>query len=284
MTLLLDLKKRLLFLLFAFLIGYFIVSLASAFIVGRFGADSTPAMRIVAVLQDIILFILPALATALIVTRQPAELLEIDRRPPALPTLLAICVLIVAIPAMNAVIWLNQSLPLPDSLAHTLRQMEEHSEALVATLQGPHNVPNLIVSILVVGVFAGLSEELLFRGAFQRLLSTGGVNVHAAIWIVAIVFSLMHMQFYGFVPRMLLGAFFGYTLLWTRSLWVPIILHAFNNSLYVCAQWVAPQGTPSPIDTVGSGQDFLLVAFSAFLAASGLILVRRACVAETPQN
>ncbi len=252
----LDLKRRLLFLLFVFVIAYFVFAVASGFVIGRFGADSTPAMRIISVFQDILLFIIPALVTALFVSRTPATLLAIDRKPQLRATLLGLAVLVLAIPAMNAVIYYNNELPLPGSVADVMRAAEDRAAAVVATLQGPHTVPNLIMSVLIVGVFAGFSEELIFRGAFQRLMTTGGVRPHAAIWIAAIVFSLMHFQIYGFVPRMLLGAFFGYSLWWSGSLWTPVILHIFNNTLFLIGEWYIPGSNdphlPSIIQIVAS--------------------------------
>ena len=176
---------------------------------------------------------------------------------------------------MNAVIALNEAMPLPDAMADSLLAMEAQADAMIAMLVGPHTVPNLIVGILIVGVFAGLSEEILFRGAFQRLLSTGGLSAHAAIWTAAAVFSLVHMEILGFLPRMLLGAYFGYALVWGRSLWTPVILHAVNNSLYVAASWA---GLAS-IDTLGADfaapSSLLILAASVILTALGLRTLRR---------
>ncbi len=241
----LDLKRRLLFLLFVFVIGYFVFGILSGMVIGRFGMESTPAMRIVSVFQDILLFIIPAVVTAVFVSRKPASLLAIDKRPPLWFTLLGIGAMIVAIPAMDAVIWANEQLPLPEGLAQALRSMEERAGQMVQALTGPHNAANLIMGILIMGVFAGFSEELIFRGAFQRLMATGGVKAHAAIWIAAALFSLMHLQLYGFVPRMLLGAFFGYALYWTGSLWTAVILHIANNTIFLLSDYFWP-GTNDP--------------------------------------
>jgi len=270
-----SIGKRLLFLLFAFLIGYFIVALLSAFLVYKWGSDSTPAMRIMAVMQDVFMFIAPAVLTAVVSTRQPAMLLAIGTRINWRMLILGACVMICAMPALNCVIWLNGQVPLPEGVEAVMRSMESSASAMVVTLQGEHTIPNLIMALLIVGVFAGLSEELLFRGAFQRLMSTGGLNAHAAIWIAAAVFSLMHMQFYGFVPRMLLGAFFGYALLWSRCLWLPVMLHTLNNAVYVISQYVSAGGE-STIDTFGAGSDYTYVAASVIMTALGLTLMRKA--------
>ncbi len=235
-------------------------------------SNGTPAVRIATVVQDVLIFIVPAVGTAMLVTRLPARLLRIDSAPSLWQCVVGIATLVASIPAMNAVIAFNESLPFPAEWVQAIQEMEESAAAMVKAIYGPHNIPNLIVTILIVGVLAGLSEELLFRGALQRLLSTGGVNTHAAIWIAAIVFSLLHMQFYGFIPRMLLGAFFGYALWWSRSLWLPVLLHVTNNTLYLVDEYMHhPQQEAA---SVYDG-NLLVVAASVLLTAAGLYILYR---------
>ena len=62
---------------------------------------------------------------------------------------------------------------------------------------------------------------------------------HVAIWVTAFIFSAIHVQFYGFVPRMLMGAMFGYVLAWTGSLWVPIVMHFVNNGIAVVSYQIS---------------------------------------------
>ena len=278
-----PLKKRLLLLLFTFIVGFFILSVISG-IVGYKWGDSTPAMRIVAVMQDLLIFILPAVATAVMVTRQPADLMGMRGKTPLLPLLIAASVLVAGIPAMNEVIWLNNNLPLPDDLYAAIKNMEDSAASMVQALQGPHDVPNLIVAVLIMGVLTGLAEELFFRGALQRIMITGGVNPHLAIWLAAAVFSIMHLQFLGFVPRLLLGAFFGYSFYWTRSIWVAVALHALNNTIYIVGQYVANGGT-STVDDIGSNNDFLFVGISVALVITGMMVMHRIskiCASEQP--
>ena len=278
-----PLKKRLLLLLFTFIVGFFILSVISGLVGYKWG-DSTPAMRIVAVMQDLLIFILPAVATAVMVTRQPADLMGMRGKTPLLPLLIAASVLVAGIPAMNEVIWLNNNLPLPDDLYAAIKNMEDSAASMVQALQGPHDVPNLIVAVLIMGVLTGLAEELFFRGALQRIMITGGVNPHLAIWLAAAVFSIMHLQFLGFVPRLLLGAFFGYSFYWTRSIWVAVALHALNNTIYIVGQYVANGGT-STVDDIGSNNDFLFVGISVALVITGMMVMHRIskiCASEEP--
>lgn len=238
----LSFGKRLAFFACVSVFCLVLVGLVAGFITYKFGADSTRALRIATVLQDILLFILPALVTAVVITRLPATFLCLDRGVDPRFLMLAVITLGVSIPLMNCVIQWNESLQLPpsfDELAAQLRAAEESARHGVEVILGDSSVMSLIVSVLIVGVLTGFSEEIFFRGAFQRLLTTSGrVNPHLAVWLVAFLFSAFHFQFYGFVPRLLLGAFFGYLMLWSGSVWVSAILHALNNSIFVVDDWL----------------------------------------------
>ena len=223
--------------LFSTIIGSFIVG----FITLKFGVDSTPALRIATIIQDIIIFILPAIVTAMLITRLPATFLSIDKFGQKKHYILTLITLIVSIPAMNYIIAWNESMQLPESMKgieEWMRNSENNAAIMIKTMLGQPDIPNLIMSILIVGVLAGLSEELFFRGALQKILLSKPMNVHVAIWVTAFIFSSIHMQFYGFIPRLLLGAFFGYLVVWSRSLWLPIVAHAFNNITTVFVTWL----------------------------------------------
>lgn len=198
------------------------------------------ALRILAVLQDVFIFLIPAFAMALLSTRLPARLLAVDKVPAPLTLLVAVATLLASVPAMNMVISFNENLHLPAAMASietTLRQMEDAAASQTALLLSGDSIGALIISILIVGVIAGFSEELFFRGALQRLIMDTRMPAWCVIWLVAFIFSAFHFQFFGFIPRMLLGAYFGYLLYWTRSLWIPVVVHALNNSIYVITQW-----------------------------------------------
>ena len=99
-----------------------------------------------------------------------------------------------------------------------------------------------ILAIVVIAVIPGVGEELLFRGFLQNILKRIFKNDHIAIWIAAILFSAIHFQFYGFIPRMLLGALFGYLYVWTGNLLIPIIAHFLNNSISLIALYIYQKG------------------------------------------
>jgi membrane protease YdiL (CAAX protease family) len=89
----------------------------------------------------------------------------------------------------------------------------------------------MLLGFLVISLIAGLSEEFFFRKMLQpRIISLTG-NHHAGIWITAFIFSAIHLQFFGLIPRMALGALFGYYFCWTGNIWLPVLAHALNNAL-----------------------------------------------------
>lgn len=237
--LVLTLGQRLFLLLCMFLICYVITVVLSIVLGNVLSAKPAAALRMSAVVQDVVAFIIPAVATSVIVCRNPAALLCLNT-PRLKMLILVMAMLFVSVPAQEAVIYWNYNITLPASMSgfeELSRSLEDKAFESLKVMMSDTGIGSLILNLLIIGVAAGFAEEILFRGCFQRLLVTGGVNVHVAIWLVAFVFSALHMQFFGFVPRMLLGAYFGYLLLWSGSLWVPVTAHMLNNIMYVLAMW-----------------------------------------------
>ncbi|MDO4319676.1 MAG: CPBP family intramembrane metalloprotease [Bacteroidales bacterium] len=268
-------SRRIVLLLLTFVFGMLITGVITGLLMQIAGESRQLAMmRISAVVQDLLMLVVPAVLTAVLVTRQPAGLLAIDRAPRLLPTLLAILVMLAASPAMSKIIEWNAGMHLPHSLAaleQSMRAMEDHAAGAVDAMLGPHTIGNLVISLLIVGILAGFSEELFFRGALQRILSSGSLNGTAAVWVSAIIFSAVHFQFFGFVPRLLLGVYFGYLLLWSRSVWLPMLAHIVNNSLYVVLRYTTGSGEP---DLGDAGSSWMLVVASIVITAGGLIWLR----------
>ncbi len=139
-------------------------------------------------------------------------------------------------PLINLLSLWNQSLHLPAALApveQATRQWEELAEQLTQALLSSDRIDILLANLFVVAILAAVTEECFFRGTLQRILSHCQTNPHTVIWTAAILFSAFHLQFYGFFPRMLLGAYFGYLLYWSRSIWLPIFAHFINNAIAV---------------------------------------------------
>ena len=106
-------------------------------------------------------------------------------------------------------------------------------------------IGDLVVNLIIVALLAAVGEELLFRGSMQNIFLEWTKNKHAAVWITAVLFSALHAQFYGFLPRMLLGVVLGYLYIWSGSLWLSMLFHFLNNGLAVLFSYLIAKGTIS---------------------------------------
>ncbi len=181
-------------------------------------------------------FLLPAFATAWLCSYKPKEFLSIKGIPDIRIILLVFFGIILINPLINLTSLLNESMKLPEwasPIETWMRQQEDTALFFTDLLINGEGICPLLSNLIVIALTAAVSEEFLFRGTIQSLLGKGNKNHHLIIWVTAIIFSAFHLQFYGFIPRMILGAYLGYLLVWTRNIWVPIAGHFFNNAISV---------------------------------------------------
>jgi len=149
-------------------------------------------------------------------------------------------------PLMSLIGHWNESLKLPENMRSVqlwMEQSEKDSGDLIRGIIMESSILGFLFNIIVLALIPAIGEELLFRGVLQNIVGRWLGNPHLIIWIVAIVFSAIHLQFFGFVPRMLLGAFFGYLYLWSKNILLPIFGHFVNNAgATVMSFYYAKQG------------------------------------------
>ncbi len=276
--LILNFKSRISAFICLAIIGIFISGLF-AYIITSLWGESTTSLRISTVIQNIFFFITPSIAIALFITKLPADFLQLRKLPSLKSILLTILILIFSIPTMNFIIHCNESVVFPDALSgleNSLKALEESNRTQIKILLGEPTIGSLIMSILIIGLLTGLGEELFFRGALQNIFRTRPMNPHYAIWITAVIFSALHFQFYGFLPRVLLGAFFGYLIFWSGSIWLPIFAHTLNNSLVVISSWISSRNTINfdinKIATDFSSESYVLILIS--ITTTSLLIIQ----------
>lgn len=224
--------------LLLFLVGGLLLTAFAAGVLGTYmpGANDLTTLRITIALQNILTFAMPAILVAMLFANNRWEFLSLNNRITFRNFALGAALYAIASPAINYTIALNEAIVLPDCLAdieNMLKASEEAAKAMTDKLLADRSVLGVSGTVLVIGLLTGFGEEIFFRGALMGIFSKILKNKHVIIWLAAFIFSLFHLQFYGLVPRMILGAIFGYTLYWSRCLWIPIILHAINNSVVV---------------------------------------------------
>jgi membrane protease YdiL (CAAX protease family) len=149
-----------------------------------------------------------------------------------------------------------------------MRITEEEAAKLTETFLKMPTIGSFLFNIFMIALLPAIGEEFMFRGLLQRLLKEWLGNIHLAIFISAFLFSALHMQFYGFFPRMLLGIMFGYLFYWSGSLWVPICAHFINNGSAVIFSYLGQCGFLS-----GNYEDFGATENVFLILVSGLIIL-----------
>lgn len=190
-------------------------------------------LRLLQFISAIGTFLLPAWLIAWLFSSQPKEYLQVRRVTDWKLIVYVFAGMLFINPLINLTVYWNESLILPEWAAPIeswMRRQEDTMQHFTELLiHGGGSCP-LLANLIIVALTAAVTEEFLFRGALLHIVRQSTRNEHVAIWIVAILFSAFHLQFYGFIPRMLLGAYFGYLLVWSRSIWLPICAHFFNNA------------------------------------------------------
>lgn len=247
---------------------------------------SVNELKWVQLIQTAALFLLPPLLMAFLWTKQPLEWLKLKSETRGYG-LWAIFLMLMALPAINLVGYFNQQMSLPaflEPLEQWMKTAEANAAHLTEQFLNVSTCGGLIINILLMALLPAVAEELTFRGVLQNLfevkdetLKKKGNRVHIAIWCSAILFSAIHMQFYGFLPRMLMGALFGYALVWTGSLWIPILMHFTNNAMAVILYFLAIRSgwDMDKVDTIGTNDTLWLGVVSLVLTIIGIYAFRR---------
>jgi hypothetical protein len=192
-------------------------------------------LKIQLVIQQVFTFLLPAWLLAVIEKRKIGQFYGL-KMPKLNLLVIVFLIMLCSTPILGYVNELNLKMHLPaflKGLENLMRSLEDSMAVTTAAILKMDTVFGLLVNFLVIALVPAICEELLFRGALQRTLLRLITNKHVAVWAGAIIFSAIHLQFFGFFPRMFLGAAFGYIYLWTGSLRYTIFAHFLNNGYAV---------------------------------------------------
>lgn len=200
--------------------------------------------RIFQAISTLTIFLLPVYSWCAL--RRVPFRSELSLTPPPKRLLpLAVLLPIVATPLVMVLAALNELFAFPQWVVDLESKAAEAIEKILAT----GHWPTLLLNLLVVAAIPAICEEIFFRGAIQPIACRIARNHHLGIWITALIFSVIHMQFMGIIPRLVLGALLGYLYLYSRSLWIPILAHGLNNALGVIAYFIATlYGTPVELE------------------------------------
>jgi membrane protease YdiL (CAAX protease family) len=178
---------------------------------------------------------------ATVVTSEPQDYLKTNFRFHWGLLLLVLFVMLLSLPSLELLSNINQKLKLPTGLKGLedwMKSSEKEAEDVTNLMLSVKTLWGLLFDVLLIGLVTAAVEEFLFRGAMQTIFFRWTKNIHAAVWITAIIFSAFHLEFYGFLPRVLLGALFGYFVAWSGSIWPAVWGHFVNNGLDVVVTYL----------------------------------------------
>lgn len=230
--------------------------------------------------QGIGLFIVPALIVGKLFSGRSFDYLKMNVLPLSYKFFLVFVIVISSIPAIDWLSKLNSMIRLPNSMAGMQNYIDQTSklyQTISESFMKGSSIQGLFLNLLIIAIIPALGEEFLFRGVFQRIFTNWTRNPHWGIFISAFFFSLIHMEFYGFIPRLLLGMMFGYFLLWSGSIWLPVLAHFINNGVAVLLFYLISNGfINEKMAETGSFSDTLPFTILSFIImVAGLFFLFR---------
>jgi len=197
------------------------------------------------ILQSFSIFLIPPIMVAFLYSTKPYEYLRIKQQPAIYSLIISGIIMIAALPLIDWMLRINEMLHFPEtlqSIEQWMKNAEEDRKDITEAFLNVASWKGYAINVFMFGILAAVGEELLFRGIIQRLFGEWFRNQHVAVILTAFLFSALHMQFYGFLPRFMLGIYLGYLFIWTGSLWIPIFAHFVNNVSAVTVYFLVKRG------------------------------------------
>lgn len=207
--------------------------------------ENINAVRVIQVVSTAVTFFLPAFFTAMIINRRPVKLLGFTTQFNYRQLLLALGIMFGAAITAASLAELNELIPIPKNAADYFRKLEDNYSAQVEAMTNIRTFGDYIISIIMIALLPAVFEETFFRGGMQNLLTRFSKKPWLAILITSLIFSVIHLSYYGFLARVCLGVVLGLIFYYSRSLWLSIAAHFFNNAIAVTQMYVLiKQGKP----------------------------------------
>jgi membrane protease YdiL (CAAX protease family) len=196
-----------------------------------------------------------------------------------IPLFLSVILILVTQPLIGYTSQLNSSLQFPDwlsGLESWMREMEDKGKLITNAFLNSGSIVDLVINVFMIALLPSIAEELLFRGVISKMLYNRFSNIHVAVFVSAFIFSAVHFQFYGFLPRFILGIELGYLFLLAGNLWLPIVAHFVNNFLSVLIQFFYTKGSiKTDAENFGTDSGFIVTFVSMALVVFILLWINK---------
>jgi membrane protease YdiL (CAAX protease family) len=210
-------------------------------------------MRYLLIIQDISLLFVPSIIILWLMKPESAAGLPGLKMPQLKEIGLVVIMTFCIFPVTSFTGQINSAIHLPGWLSgveHWMIEKEDKADNLINMFITSNTFWVMILNLLTIALIPAIAEELIFRGVFQKIFNNLFKSGHIAIWFTAFIFSTMHFQFFGFIPRFILGLVFGYLFFWGGTLWLPVISHFINNAFPVILEYMqGKEKINAPTDT-----------------------------------
>jgi membrane protease YdiL (CAAX protease family) len=227
------------------------------------------ALKYFQIVNQVGVFIAPAIIFVILTDDDFSGYLNLDGGNRWLSIMFGFILLVISMPFINWLVQINNNVHLPAYLSRIeswMRNSEDTAQKLTDAFLATKTLRGLSVNMVMVGILAAVGEELIFRGILVRLFREWTGNIHLAVIIPALLFSALHLQFYGFFGRLVLGIVLGYLFVWSGSLWVPITVHFLNNAMAVVVSFLDQRGLISTnLDSFGTSDKVSVISGSFLL-------------------
>ena len=196
------------------------------------------AIMAIQAISTFCMFFMPVYIFALICYRRPAKFLGFNTNINYKQIFLLLCILILTFPLSGALAELNKIVPISKYWALKFKAMEDSRAAQEAALININSFSRYIISLIVIGFLPGLFEEVCFRAGLQNVLTRWFKGPWVAIILTALIFSSIHISFYGFLVRFALGIILGLVFYYSGSIWLSVLFHFLYNGLQVTALYI----------------------------------------------
>jgi uncharacterized protein len=244
------------------------------------------AVMTIQVVSTFFLFFLPVYFFALICYRKPAKFIGFSKNINYKQIFILLGILVLTFPLSGALAELNKVIPIPTTWATKFKVMESSRAAQEAALININSFPRYIISLIVIGLLPGLFEEICFRAGIQNIFTRWFKGPWLAIIITSIVFSLVHISYYGFLVRFALGIILGFVFYYSDNIWLSSLFHFLYNGLQVTALYAFTiSGTKDQKDIeenfpLWAGVAALVLIIYLFIQFKKTSLLQRAKVKE----
>lgn len=190
------------------------------------------------IIGTVFMFPLPVTVLAIIVSKKPAKYLGFSKAISGKQVFYALLIFLGAMWVSGALGLVNKLIPISKSAEAYFTQKEHEYEEATYSIISLNTIKDYVFSIFIIALLPAIFEEMLFRAGLQKILTKWTKLPFVSILITSILFSLVHVSYYGFLSRLFLGVVLGYLFYYSKNIWLNILVHFLNNAFAITVAYI----------------------------------------------